>query len=114
MQASAQTRPGQPNNAQLLAINAASARYLAMMLRNLKDGAGREVGFDAYVLHMKTGSIVCVGQFDQVDDPGMVPVVTRLTNLKLNMTTDATGRQAVLPGERSMFDQVSVLKIPRR
>jgi hypothetical protein len=44
----------------------------------------------------------------------MVPVVTRLTHLKLNMTSDATGRQVIRPGEMSLFDQVSVLKIPRR
>jgi hypothetical protein len=114
MQTSGHSRPGQPNNAQLLAITASQARYLAKMLRELKDGAGRPIGFDAYVLHMKIGSIVCVGQFDQVDDPAMVPVVTRLTHLKLNMTSDATGRQVIRPGEMSLFDQVSVLKIPRR
>lgn len=114
MQTGAQSKPGQPNNAQLLAINAASARNLALMLRGLKDQDGRPVGFDTYVLHMKTGSIVCVGQYDKMDDPAMAAVVTRLTNLRLNLTADASGRQAVVPGERSMFDQVSVLKIPRR
>jgi hypothetical protein len=114
MQGSSPSRPGQPNNAQILAITGAQARNLAIMLRNLKDGEGRPAGFDAYVLHMKTGSIVCVGQFDREDDPGMAPVVHKLTTFSLKMSSDQAGQQYIRPGERSFFDQVSVLKIPRR
>ncbi len=111
MQSSGQTRPGQPNNAQLLAITGAQARYLAKMLRELKDGAGRPIGFETYVLHMKTGSIVCIGQFDKVDDPEMGPLVTRLMNLKLNLTADANGQQAIRPDQRSIDrTKVSVIE----
>jgi hypothetical protein len=105
-----------PNDesAKRLVATAGQAQSLATMLRNLKDAQHRPIGFDSYVLHVQTGSIVCVGQFDREDDPAMSPVVTRLTNLKLWMTSDQSLQHAVLPNERSMFDQISVLKIPRR
>jgi hypothetical protein len=63
---------------------------------------------------LQTGSIVCVGQFDREDDPEMAAVVHRLTTFSLKMSSDASGQQFVRPGERSFFDQISVLKIPRR
>jgi hypothetical protein len=106
-------KPGEESSKRLVAT-AAQAQSLATMLRNLKDTKGRPIGFDSYVLHMQNGSIVCVGQFDLEDDPAMGPFVTRLTNLRLNMYSDETGQRIVRPGEQSLFDQLSVLKIPRR
>jgi hypothetical protein len=109
-----QTQPGQANNAQRLAITAKQARDMALMLRGLKDSQGRSRGFETYVLHIETGSLVCVGQFDTEDDPTMVDTVQRLTNFSLKMSSDANAQQWVRPSEHSFFDQVSVLKIPRR
>jgi hypothetical protein len=114
MQASAPTVPGTANNAQMMAIFGKQARDMAVMLRQLKDKTGQPRGFEAFVLHIQTGSLVCVGQFDREDDPAMTETVQRLTHFSLNMTSDATGQQPIRPGERSFFDQVSVLKIPRR
>jgi hypothetical protein len=114
MQAGAGGKGQGPNNAQLITITAIQARNLAKLLRELKDAQGRPAGFESYVLHMKTGSIVCVGQFDSMEDASMAETAGRIAKYQLNMTRDAAGQQAIRPGEMSMFDQVSVLKIPRK
>jgi hypothetical protein len=106
-------KPGDESSKRLV-VTAAQAQNLANMLRSLKDKDGQPAGYESYVLHLQTGSIVCVGQFDREDDPGMAAVVHRLTTFSLKMSSDASGQQFVRPGERSFFDQISVLKIPRR
>src|SRR5262249_51489163 len=97
MQTSGDNRQGLANNAQRLAITAKQARDLAMMLRGLKDKAGQSRGFETYVLHIQTGSLVCVGQFDKEDDPAMAEVVQRLTAFSLKMSSDPNAQQWVRP-----------------
>ena len=48
-----------------LSMSAMNAHNLAEFLRNPKNAGG----FDAYVLHMRGGSLVTVGGFSSKDDP---------------------------------------------
>jgi hypothetical protein len=45
----------------------------------------RKFGFDAYVLHTRTSSIVTVGGFKSADDPAMMRTAKRLAELKLDV-----------------------------
>ncbi len=61
-----------------LSASAAQAHELAKFLRD------RRLGFEAYVLHTRTTSIVTVGGFDRLDDPAMQQMQQRLTALRFN------------------------------
>jgi hypothetical protein len=70
-------------------INAAGfqAHHLAEFLRD------KRIGFDAYVLHTRTSSIVTVGGFDGPEDPEMARTKERLE--KLSFRADPRGGAAV-------------------
>jgi hypothetical protein len=65
-------RPGER-----LSASAAQAHEVAKFLRD------RRLGFEAYVLHTRTASIVTVGGFDRLDDPAMQQMQQRLAALRL-------------------------------
>jgi hypothetical protein len=76
----------------VLAASQAQAHELAKVLRH------PQMGFEAYVLHMRTGSIVTVGGFDGPDDPKVATVLRRLKALKFNNGpggTDPVGLKAI-------------------
>jgi hypothetical protein len=94
-------------NAKMLDATALQAHELAAALR---DKTMKPHPFDAYVLHARTGSLVCIGGFDAADDK-QISVVGReiqsITFQELNKNKMPTGN--VL----RMFDHVFVMSIPR-
>ncbi len=94
-------------NAKMLDATALQAHELAAALR---DKDMKPHPFDAYVLHARTGSLVCVGGFDAPDDKQIAVVgraIQSITFQELNKNKMPTGN--VL----RMFDHVFVMSIPR-
>ena len=60
-----------------LGASAVNAHNLAEVL---KKALPHGLGLDAYVLHMRTGSLVTIGGFDRKDDPQMQTVQQVLVN----------------------------------
>jgi hypothetical protein len=54
----------------------------------------RKIGFEAYVLHVRWGSVVTVGGFDRVDDSQMMGVRTALANLQLGPNVNMLAQPA--------------------
>jgi hypothetical protein len=67
---------GDGKSADRLGATAMQAHELARVLRD------RRLGFEAYVLHTRTGSVVTVGGFDGPDDPALLRMQQRLAALK--------------------------------
>jgi len=68
----------------VLEAGAAQAEEVARVLRKeLKPG------YEAYVLHTRTGSIVTVGGYDSPDDPQLQQTAKALRNLKFGLSADA-------------------------
>jgi hypothetical protein len=61
-----------------LSASAAQAHELARFLRD------KRLGFEAYVLHMRSSSIVTVGGFDSVKDDALARTQQRLATLKFS------------------------------
>jgi hypothetical protein len=66
------------------------AHQLAEFLRDKRVG-----GFDAYVLHTRTNSLVTIGEFDAPDDPGLEQLKRRLERLSFRADTRSPGGMAV-------------------
>jgi hypothetical protein len=60
---------------EMLNASALQAEEVARVLREMK--------FEAYVLHTRTGSVVSVGAFDQPDDGRLLQLQRQLANLQL-------------------------------
>ncbi len=67
-----------------LAASQAQAHELARFLRT------PQFGFETYVLHMRTGSVVAVGGFDGPDDPAISGILRRLNSLKNSIKANGT------------------------
>ena len=61
-----------------LAAGAAQAQELARLLRHPR------FGFDSYVMHTRTGSVVAVGGFLSAKDPAVAGMLRRLDSLRFN------------------------------
>jgi hypothetical protein len=61
-----------------LEASAAQAHELAKFLRN------PQFGFETYVLHTRTGSLVAVGGFEGPNDPAVNAVIRRLNSIQFN------------------------------
>ncbi len=89
------------NKTDLLSAAAMQARSLAEYLRSMK-----EMPVEAYVMHTRHSSIVCVGQFDSPEDPKLQQMQKLLANMKI------TNKEKTI-----VLDQLSPqplpMKIPR-
>jgi hypothetical protein len=84
-----------------LNASAKQAHALAEFLRQ------PQLGFDAYVLHMRTSSIVTVGGFDGPDDPALLRTQERLA--KLSFVADPTAQPA---GAKPQGDPIKLFARP--
>lgn len=94
-------------NAKYLDATALQAHELAKALRDPKMLHGP---FETYVLHAKTGSMVCVGGFAGPDDPALVAMGQKIQSITFNELD-----QKKLPTGKvlRMFDHVFAMSIPR-
>jgi hypothetical protein len=67
----------------MLEASAAQAEEIARVLRE------KPFGYDTYVLHTRTGSIVTVGGYDRMDDEKMKEAAKKLKNLQFGLSADA-------------------------
>jgi hypothetical protein len=81
-----------------LSAGQAQAHELARFLRDPR------FGFDSYVLHMRTGSVVTVGGFDGPQDPAVSAALRRLQTLQQSLDANRS---------RSGSDPIGLLPIPR-
>jgi hypothetical protein len=72
------SKVGLGKGSELLNASALQARQVAELLRKMP-----EKRFEAYVLHTRHSSIVCVGQYDSPDDPRLIEAQRLLAGLKL-------------------------------
>ncbi len=73
----------------LLDANAKQAEEVARVLRELK--------YDAYVLHRRYDSVVCVGAFDASDDPALLQMKDQITKLKFPGVLEFWANPAPMP-----------------
>lgn len=96
-----------PKQGNVLDATALQAHELAAALRNPKM---KPRPFEAYVLHARTGSLVCVGGFDGGDDPDLAATgrtIQSITFQELDKSERPTGTV------HRMFDHVFAMPIPR-
>ncbi len=89
------------------------ARSMAKSLRSLKPTQQCPVGpFEAYVLHTRYGSLVCVGQFDGPEDPNLLKTQHELGMLKFNVNVQ-NGAKLNLVNEQNvrLFDHLYAMKV---
>lgn len=104
--------------AKLLQVNAHDARVLAEGLRRPElqqaaQEAARKIGFavkplESYLLHTRTGSLVCVGEFESEDDPDLIATGRILQYMEFKVKFN-DGREET----KRMFDNVIPMPIPR-
>ena len=96
----------------VLDATAKQARSLAVSLR---DPEMKPYPYESYVLHMRTGSIVTVGQYDSIDDPQMVETLRVLIGMtfQVHEKDPKTGKAGRVLETRRMFDAVLPMAVPR-
>ncbi len=92
-------------DANMLDATAQQARELTRALRDAK----MQHPFEAYVLHVRTGSMVTVGQFDSADDPAL----EQTRRLLLGLTFEVRTHPQVPGTYERMFPHVYPIAIPR-
>src|SRR5262249_33090066 len=102
---------GQSTGADVLKAGAEQAEALAKALREMKV-PGKPNGFEAFVLHTRTASIVTVGQFDGPTDQELLQTKQLLAAMKLNVTEDQMGTKPVT-NTPSLFGNMMPIPIPR-
>lgn len=75
-----------PSNGEMLERAAQEANSLAEVLRSQKPP------FDAYVLHTRFESFVCVGEFDSKDDPALLALQKALAGWQLKVGKTGSGQ----------------------
>ena len=68
------------------------------------------VTLDSYVLHLRTGSRVTVGQFDSLDDPALEQTQRLLSNMTFQIQNTPGGP---VVDERRMFDGITPMPVPK-
>ena len=89
------TKPGQ-----VLDAETNQAHELAGALRLLKDPRGQPLidrGTEIYVLHTEYNSIVCIGGFDQPDDPALKAYQRKLAGLQLGPAGELSKQPLPMP-----------------
>jgi hypothetical protein len=89
------------NTGDVLDAGARTAHGLAELLRKLN--------FEAYVLHTRGCSVVCVGNYDRSDDPQLIQNQKTLANLELKGLPDFTAPDRCM----RLFAQPLPMEIPR-
>ncbi|VTU02101.1 Hypothetical conserved protein OS=uncultured planctomycete GN=HGMM_F09D09C09 PE=4 SV=1 [Gemmataceae bacterium] len=97
--------------ADVLKAGAEQAEKLAEALRNMRGKGAPADGFEAFVLHTRTASVVTVGQFDGPDDPALLQTKQLLASIKLNLSKDREGYQPVTNAP-SLFDNMMPVPVP--
>jgi len=97
--------------ADVLKASAEQAEQLAKSLRDMKDGSGKSLGFEAFVLHTRTASVVTVGQFDSPTDPAMGQLKQMLTRMTLKSSEDKEGFRPTAAGG-DLFGNMMPVPIP--
>jgi hypothetical protein len=106
-----------------LEVTAKQARALAESLRHPSmqkpaQDAARRIGYavkpiESYILHTRTGSLVCVGDYPAVDDPDLVAMGRLLQEMKFEVWDKPQDQGGRLLKVERMFGNVTPLKIPR-
>jgi hypothetical protein len=102
-------RPGQ-----WLDATAQQAQELCNRLRSLKDLNNQPIGFEAHVLHHRTGSCVTVGQYESPDEAKLKSDFDRIWRMsfqKHEAKGDKPGQ--VIPDKNGLFDVPYLMEIPR-
>ena len=96
----------------ILEATARQARSLAESLRNPEM---KPYPFESYVLHMRTGSIVTVGQYDSIEDPQLIETLRVLIGMtfEVHEKDPKTGKAGRVTETRRMFDAVLPMAVPR-
>jgi hypothetical protein len=96
------------------AMNAAGdqARDMAKVLRSMKPTAANQFGpFEAYVLHTKYGSMLCVGQFDGPDDPELLKIQDQLGKMTFTIAAKPSAGLTTDQHNVRAFDRLYAMKI---
>ena len=92
-----------------LAASAKQAHALAEFLRQ------PQLGYEAYVLHMRSSSIVTVGGFDGPDDPALVRMQERLATLSFVADPRAQAAGAQSKGDPiKLFARPAPMEVPHK
>lgn len=100
-------RIGKEEPSYLMAM-AGQASQLASALRDPKM---EPQPLTAFVLHHRTGSIVCIGEFDAPDDPNMLAMQKQIQKM---MTFEVKSKDGRVIGREKMFDSTSAFPVPRQ
>jgi hypothetical protein len=87
----------------------ATAHQAHSLAKSLRDPNMRPHPFETYVLHVKTGSLVTVGGYDDVDDPELL----RVQRVLSAMTFEMLDERRMPAGTQKMFDAVYPFPIPK-
>jgi len=97
----------------VLRASAEQAEQLAEALRKMRgEGIPRD-GFEAFVLHTRTASIVTVGQFDGPDDPALHQTKQLLTKMTVKASEDEKGFKPVASAPE-LFGNMMPVPVPHR
>ncbi|MCE9566629.1 MAG: hypothetical protein K8U57_31790 [Planctomycetes bacterium] len=86
---------GSGKGADILRASVEQAEQLAKALRDMRGNGIPPGGFEAFVLHTRTASIVTVGQFDSPNDPALTQTKQMLTRMTLKASEDKDGFRPV-------------------
>jgi len=89
------------------------AREMVEALRGMKPTAEAPVGpFEAYVLHTRYGSLVCVGQFDGPEDPALLATQQQIGMIKFVVKDQKTSRLNLdIEKKVRLFDHLYAMKV---
>jgi hypothetical protein len=96
-----------------MVATAEHARSMAKMLRSMKPTREFPYGpFEAYVLHTKNGSLVCVGQFNAAEDPELMKMQEVLGLMKFNVSHDGAKDPSQIKDHNvRLFDRLYAMKV---
>lgn len=97
--------------ADVLKAGAEQAEKLAEALRAMRGRGVPADGFEAFVLHTRTASVVTIGQFDGPDDPALIQTKQLLAAMKVNTSEDKGGLRPVMNAP-SLFDNLIPVPVP--
>ena len=99
---------------QWLDATAQQAAAFCTALRKMTDRDNRPVGFDAFVLHHRTGTLVTVGQYDSPEDPAMQADMRRIQELSFNKNENKNNTPGMLiAAQQKLFDGATPMLIPK-
>jgi hypothetical protein len=110
--------------ADLLDATAKQARELAKALRDGKMQRGAEEAavragltprpIESFILHLRTGSRVTVGQFDGPNDPALLEMHKLLSNMHFEVWDKPREQGGRMIEKRHLFDGITPMPIPKQ